>query len=172
MKLFRKIARLFFATSVGLAIGTSITISAYTKSYKPYKWSSSPIIANCYGPDFYEDRIKSAVRYWNDNDEEAAFIIVDPPESVCRHEYLDGFIILKKAPRGYLSDETLAKTKTKIKTLKLKAAVIYFNPGTQNLSYVVEHELGHAFGYKHIDKPGHIMHSNYDYMGPKFWIPK
>ena len=157
---------------VGLAIGTSITIGFYAKSFKPYKWSSAPIIANCYGSDFYEDRIKSGLAYWESHGEEAAFIIVDPPASVCDHEFLDGFIILKKAPRNYLSDGTLAKTKTKITALKLRAAVIYFNPGTQNLSYIVEHELGHAFGYKHIDKPGHIMHSNYDYMGPKFWIPK
>ncbi len=82
MKLFRKIAKLIFVLSLGLAIGTCITISFYSKSFKPYKWSSSPIIVNCYGSDFYEDRLKSAVKYWRDKGENISFTVIDPPESV------------------------------------------------------------------------------------------
>ena len=38
-----------------------------------------------------------------------------------------------------------------------------------NLPKLLEHELGHAFGYKHLDIDGHIMNSNYDYSGYDFW---
>jgi len=171
VKLFKKIARLLFGISLGLAIGTSITIIFYVKSYQPYKWKSPPIVANCYGEDFYEMRLQTATKYWRDKDEHISFIIIDPPKSVCDKEFLDGFIIIKKAPPGSLGDGTLARTNTKIKYLELRAAVIYFEPGTQNLTFIVEHEIGHALGWKHINAIGHIMNPTYEYMGEKFWIP-
>ena len=39
----------------------------------------------------------------------------------------------------------------------------------KNLDLLLEHELGHAFGYGHYDVKGHIMHSLYEQMGPMFW---
>ena len=171
MKLFKKIARLFFGVTVGLALGTCVTITFYSKSYQPYKWKSSPIIANCYGDDFYELKLQTAVKYWRDKGEDIAFIVIDPPESVCSKDYIDGFIIIKKAPKGSLGEGTLARTHTKIEYLELRSALIHFEPGTQNLTFIVEHELGHALGWKHINEIGHIMNPTYELMGGKFWIP-
>ena len=33
------------------------------------------------------------------------------------------------------------------------------------------HELGHAFGYTHVELEGHIMHPSFNMMSGKFWIP-
>ena len=55
--------------------------------------------------------------------------------------------------------------------LKITSAVIWFEPGTYNLSWIVEHEIGHAFGYKHVEEVGNIMHPMIERMGGKYWKP-
>jgi len=170
MKLTRKIIRLFFATMVGLAIGTCFSFTWYAKSYKPYSWSTPPILANCYGKDLPEAKLQSAVDFWIEYGNHIAFILQDPPDSVCKHDFLNGFIILKKAPMNSLN--ALARTETKYTYLKITSVVIYFEPGTYNLQWLTEHEIGHAFGYKHIDEIGNVMHPFVEFQGGKYWIPK
>ena len=49
--------------------------------------------------------------------------------------------------------------------------IIYLNPGTFNIQYLTEHEFGHAFGYKHIEEDGNIMHPFIEKQGSKYWVP-
>lgn len=168
---FKNLLKLLTSMVTGLTIGMCTSYTHYSNSYRPYKWSSSPIIANCYGEDISESKIQSAVDFWQDYGNEVAFILMDPPGSVCNHDFLDGFIIIKKAPRGKLAASTLARTETKISMLRIKAAVIYFKPGTYNLAWLTQHELGHALGYKHVEEPGNVMHPIVEFQGGKYWIP-
>ena len=171
MKIVRRIVRLFFAAMVGLALGTCLSLTQYTTSYKPYVWNSPPILVNCYGPELTESKMQSAVDFWSEYGDEVAFILQDPPESVCKHNFVDGFIILKKVPADSLNNGVLAQTKTKYQFLKIRAATIYFEPGTYRIEWLTEHELGHAFGYKHIDELGHIMNPFIEFQDGKYWIP-
>ena len=109
------------------------------------------------------------MEYWSAKGHEVAFIEHKPIRELCKNDHLDGFIMLKK--RTFHDGGTLALTKRKVMLGKIRAATIYFNPGSYRLDHVIEHELGHAFGYTHLPEPGHIMHPDYDKMGPGFWVP-
>ena len=65
----------------------------------------------------------------------------------------------------------MANTRRMTSNLIIKAVEIRYKPGSQNLTLINEHELGHAFGYAHVEIEGHVMHPIFDKMGPKFWIP-
>ena len=36
---------------------------------------------------------------------------------------------------------------------------------------LLEHELGHAFGMRHVEKQGHMMHPIHEQGGENFYIP-
>ena len=144
-----------------------------SKNYKPYTWSlrNDPIILNCYGKDISKSKIQSAVNFWKNYGDEISFIHMKPSKDICNKKFINGFIILKKAKRGQLSNSVLAATQKKIENKRIKSAVIFFNPGTYNIEWLTEHEFGHAFGYKHVNKKGNIMHPNIENQGGRFWIP-
>ena len=165
------------ATSVAFVLGLSIGITGkmvYESSVlKPWAWDQGvgPIIINCYGDDFPELHLVRAIDYWVVRGESVGFYEMNPPAQVCENDHLDGFIILRKAPRGKLSESTIAATTRRTQVFKMKSAVIWFRPGSYNLDLIIEHELGHAFGYGHLEEEGHIMHPSYNKMGSKFWVP-
>ena len=112
-----------------------------------------------------------AIDYWTLRGHEIGFYEHSPPASICDHEYVEGFIILRKEKRFWMESGVLANTRRWTRLGKVRAAVITYKGGSQNLSLINEHELGHALGYVHVKEEGHIMHPTYGKMGPKFWIP-
>ena len=99
-------------------------------------------------------------------------LLYSPPDSICDTEdYIEGFIILRKGKRFDHDSGVLAHTKRWTSLTTLKGAVITYRPGTQNLMWINEHELGHALGYSHIEEDGHIMHPLFHKMSGKWWIP-
>lgn len=157
---------------VGFCIGFGIKLVYEASTFKPYKWDRSPIIANCYGDDFSEAQMIRAIHFWTIREHQIGFYEHNPPESICEsEEMIYGFIILRKAGRFELDSQTLASTKRMTSGFIIKAVEIRFKPGSHNLTLINEHELGHAFGYAHVNIEGHVMHPIFDRMGPKFWIP-
>tara|TARA_B100000287_G_scaffold170228_1_gene160580 strand:- start:255 stop:779 length:525 start_codon:yes stop_codon:yes gene_type:complete len=172
--LLKKLSR-FVALSVsliaGFAIGTVVIVDYEKSTFKPWGWAKGddPIILNCYGGDFNELYLNDPVQFWAEKDYNIAFIQQDPPPELCKKDFVDGFILLKK--RSYNDGSTIAVTERRVVLGRIRAATIYFNPGSYRLDHVIEHELGHAFGFTHMPEEGHIMHPNYDKMGPGFWVP-
>ena len=153
---------------VGFLAGT-VAVDKYERSvFQPWQWKDPPIIANCYGGDFNELYLVKGVDYWTIKGYHFSFIEQNPPDIVCNEDFLDGFIILKKRT---LHHGTLALTKRRVRNFQIQSAVIYFNPGAYRLDNVIEHELGHALGFGHVEIDGHIMHPQFNKMTPKFWIP-
>ena len=169
-KILIKLVKLVIAFCLGLFLGASLLLYYESSSHKPWSWQDPPIIANCYGEEFTHLYIVRGVDFWVLRNQQIGFILEDPPESVCKHDFLDGFILLKK---GTMSDDsTLAYTKRKVLFGEIRASTIYFGPGSFKLDLIVEHELGHAFGFNHVVREGHIMHPQYEKMGKKFWVPE
>lgn len=156
----------------GLILGTGIKITYESSTFKPYDWFDyTPIIANCYGEDFSEAQMQRAIDYWDARGHKVGFYEHNPPESICESdEDIWGFIILRKQRFGW-GDGTLAMTTRVTTGFTIRSATISYKAGSQNLSLINEHELGHAFGYNHLNIEGHIMHPNYFRMGSGFWIP-
>ena len=158
--------------AIGFFIGIGIKFLYESRTFKPYEWDRPPIIANCYGDDFSEAQMVRAIHYWTIRGHHIGFYEHNPPQSICdSKEMIHGFIILRKARRFEMDVTTLANTKRMTSVFIIKAVEIRYRPGSQNLTLINEHELGHAFGYAHVEIEGHVMHPIFDKMGPKFWIP-
>ncbi len=163
---------LFFSFAAGFIVGKYGIAYYESSAFKPWSWFHPPAIVNCYGNDLELVYMARGADYWIANGEEISFVEATYIENVCKHDHIDGFILLKKAKRGQLSDGTLAITERKASIVRgMVSATIYFQPGAFKIDYIVEHELGHAFGYTHVDIEGHIMHPNFNMMSEKFWMP-
>ena len=172
MSKLKKNILVFAALLIGFCAGTVGKISYELLSDRPYIWNSPPIIINCYGAEFSEVQLVKAIDFWTIHGEEIGFYEINPPKSVCEGDLpLQGFIVLRKAKPWQLETETLASTKRRTSANRMLSAEIWFSPGTYRLDYLIEHELGHALGFNHVEIEGHIMHPLYPKIGPKFWIP-
>ena len=80
-------------------------------------------------------------------------------------------IIKVKSYNKFLNPETLAITQRYTNFYRIDSADIMMRVGSQNLDLLLEHEIGHALGYGHVDSPNHIMNPKYEKIGEKFWIP-
>ena len=171
LKLFSRIVVLATSLMVGFAVGTAAVFDYERSSFRPWAWpdNDDPVILNCYGEDFNELYLTSPIDYWVSKGHKIAFVEQTPHKELCKNDMIDGFIVIKK--RTFYDGGTLALTKRKVILGKIRAATIYFNPGAYRLDNVIEHELGHAFGYTHIEVPGHIMHPDHGKMGRLFWMP-
>jgi len=167
----RKIYILFFIFILGFILGGFIKFIYEANTFKPYIWESPPVIINCYGEDFSKSQMIRAIDFWIIKGEDIAFYEHDPPSYTCDKEYINGFIILRKGRRFNHETSVLAVTSRWTSFTTVLSAVITYRPGTQNLQWINEHELGHALGYTHVEEDGHIMHPLFDKMQGKFWIP-
>ena len=158
---------------IGFTFGITFKILYESSSYKPYEWPAEkpPIIVNCYGKDFSKLQMVRAIDYWTLRGHRIGFYEHSPPEEVCKSEWIEGFIILRKSKKLDHNGKTLANTRRYTSFTTIKGAVINYRPGSFNLNLINEHELGHALGYSHVEIEGHVMHPHFDKMGRDFWIP-
>jgi hypothetical protein len=167
----KKVRWLIASLILGFLIGLTIKNVYSLTARQPYSWNSPPIVINCADNDIKEETIARAINYWKEKGEEIYFYEYKPIDSICAQpDLVDGFIIIKTAvPKEIKDDAILASTKRSSNLTSIQSAIISFKPGTHNFDLLLEHELGHAFGYTHRKIPGHIMHPYYDMMGTKFW---
>lgn len=169
MSSMSKAWRLLAALLVGFVIGVTIKITWELTAKQPCKWNNPPIIINCTGKDLSEKTIIKAVKYWAKHGEEILFYEYSPVDFVCKNDsFVDGFIIIKTDVENTIKEGVLATTSRQSRLGTIKSAIILFKPGTHNYLLLLEHELGHAFGYSHKNRLGHIMNPYYDLMGPRF----
>ena len=160
---------LFVCLVIGFLLGLGIKYQYESTTFKPYSWGKPPAIVNCYGSKFNKEQMERAIEYWESRNYPVGFYEHDPPKSVCKNRWLDGFIILRESYS--LPHSTIASTKRISKYFEMKGAVIYYQPGAYNIYLINEHELGHALGFAHVDIPNHIMNPLYHNMGKDFFVP-
>ena len=170
---WRQCLILTFSLLIGFSAGIGIKFVWENTAFQPYSWVSDqgPIILNCYGDEFSEVQMLRAVDFWVLRGHKFGFYEHNPPDEVCDIPNLEGMIILRKGNPYKMKDNVLAYTTRRTSFGQMVSATITYRPGSQNLMYINEHELGHALGYAHHDEVGHIMHSLYDKMSGSFWVP-
>lgn len=162
--------RLTAALIVGFLLGLTFKNIYDLTARQPCQWKYPPIVLNCSGSEIEESTIKRAIEFWADKGEEIYFYEYNRLGSICKDvDLISGFIVLKTQEGEDLESGVLASTKRSSRLGIIQSATIVFKPGTHNFILLLEHELGHAFGYSHRKIPGHIMHPYYDLMGRKFW---
>ena len=153
---------------IGFIIGYFIKIHYEKYFLKSYTWHTIPIVINCYGDDLPKEKVERAIKYWADKGEKIGFYQETASDEICKHDFIRGFIIFKKK-KDFKEFSTLANTKRKINTFKIDSVLIQLRPKSYNLDLLLEHELGHALGYSHIDKYGHIMNPVYEKHRKRFF---
>lgn len=163
--------RLALILVMGFILGLSGKFIYFQTARQPQSWGENrPIIVNCIGSDIKEETIVNAIKYWSGNGELVPLYIYEQYDSICKNnQQFEGMIVLRIAEVDYLDPTVLALTKTTAKMNVIVSSEIYFRKDTYNFSLLLEHELGHAFGYRHKNIPGHVMNPYYDLMGSKFW---
>ena len=139
-------------------------------SSQPVSWKTRPILVNCAGDLISEERIIEALGYWSKHGEEVYFYEYNPLADICllENKNIDGFIIITgEDSSNKIEDPALATTKRISRLVMIKSACIVFKKENFNLPLLLEHELGHAFGYTHKKRIGNIMHPYYDMMGKR-----
>ena len=135
------------------------------------EWKEEPVVLICSNSKMPENRLEIAVKYWEKFQHKVAFYHKESSEkkaSTCDQDFVDGFILIK---HGKTTGKTIAYTRRKILSGKILAAVIVIPNDEVFLENLLEHEMGHAFGFSHFEKPGHIMHPTLSFAGKNFWIP-
>ena len=86
---------------VGFSIGNIIIQEYDANTFHPWTWKQPPVVVNCYGEDLDELHIVQAVHYWIMLGEKFAFNEQNPSDKVCSHDYIHGFILIKKKDLHY-----------------------------------------------------------------------
>jgi hypothetical protein len=163
--------KIFLAVLAGIFLGSAAGFGIFyhneLKNFRAAYWEYPPIVVDCTFGALDEKRLNSAIDFWRDHDHYILFVELNPTNSMCNHDQLHGFIIIKNATLTY---NVLGVT-SRYTNMKghINSALIEVNAGDANLERLLEHELGHAFGYRHLNIDNHIMHSDYDASGWEFW---
>ena len=163
--------KLFLAIFAGIVIGASAGLGVFyhheLTNFRVASWKYPPIVVDCTFGTLDIERINESIAYWDNLNHKVGFVELNPSSKVCMNDQIHGFIIIKNAN---LKWPIMGKTYRQGSHIgRVDSALIQLSIGNANLPKLLEHELGHAFGYKHLDIDGHIMNSNYDYSGYDFW---
>jgi len=154
---------------VGFSLGMFFKITWEESKFIIAEWDEDPILIICPDSDLSDYRIGLAVEWWGIRGYDIAYVHRDRNNKICSNTWSDGMILVRS--EGELLPDTLAITSRLAVLNKMKAAQIILPNESKNTHRLLEHELGHAFGMRHVKKVGHMMHPIHNLGGEKFWIP-
>lgn len=153
-----------------IALNYKLThIQEIRKAAPRYEWQKPPVIIMCY-KGFQKGQLYRAIKYWENNGEQIGPVIIDPPKTLCDVKRIAGAITIRKAPESLLKGNAVAIAQRHFKFSEhIHSAVVHFSERSLGLDLVVEHEIGHALGFNHVEIKGNVMHPQWEHMGPKFF---
>jgi len=136
---------------------------ALGKPYSTGKWKMPPLIKICKELNISQTRIQIAIAYWKNSGYDFHDIIFDYDSIECLGDYYRSDIIITTVDQS-IEENHLASTRTSvnIKTGYILKAKIFIREKDINRPRVLEHELGHALGWKHYPQYLHIMHPEWE----------
>ena len=131
-------------------------------------WKEPPMVKVCKELNISYTRVQIAIAYWRNSGYKFHDIWYNYDSPECFGvDYGSGIIIT--GGNQALSEDLLAVTRTSVRTTTgyIIKAKIFIRQKHVNRPRVLEHELGHALGWKHYPQNMHIMHPDYDEGGHK-----
>tara|TARA_B100001094_G_scaffold326112_1_gene381649 strand:- start:4416 stop:4937 length:522 start_codon:yes stop_codon:yes gene_type:complete len=146
-----------------LIFAVSMHISEYTELAKnrTHEWKMNPGVTVCGTSGVGASRAQRAIKYWEKLGYRFDYVRMDHTISCSEPRY--GEIIITLPDQNFKFEDHLASTRVTIsnKTKEIVKAKILIFPKSANKERVLEHEIGHALGWPHINQPYHIMNSNW-----------
>tara|TARA_Y100000296_G_C5155210_1_gene248641 strand:+ start:1001 stop:1537 length:537 start_codon:yes stop_codon:yes gene_type:complete len=149
-------------------IADTYEVFALGKPKRTGTWKLAPLVKVCKELDISQTRVQIAIAYWRNSGYEFHDILYNYDSPECYGmDYGSGIIIT--GGNQALPEDFLAVTRTSVRTTTgyIIRAKIFIRQKHVNRPRVLEHELGHALGWKHYPQTMHIMHPDYDKGGHK-----
>ena len=155
---------------LGFGLGVYIKIAWEESKFIVAEWDSDPIVVVCPDSKVTKHRVYSAIEWWAIRGYNVEYVHWDTENKVCSQgTWAEGIVFIRA--EGELLPDTYAITSRLTILNRMISAVITLPNEQMYRPRLLEHELGHAFGMRHVEKVGHIMHPIHESGGEKFWIP-
>jgi len=133
-------------------------------------WNDPPDIRVCKSARVTKTRVEAAVRFWERLGYSFGEIIMDQSTGICTPRM---FEILFRLPqqsdfqRKDLSSHLACTLTHRMQSNSeiVKAEIFFIAITDSNRPLMMEHEIGHALGWQHVNSSYHIMHPEYNMTG-------
>lgn len=130
-------------------------------------WNQAPTVRLCTESGVRESRVRRALGVWERMGYQFGPVVVDDGSLICRHGGITGEIIIilpnHGAPIG--KNIALARTMKDTDTGEILRAQIFITPHGGEKLLVLEHEIGHALGWRHHMERYHLMNPSWPQIG-------
>ncbi len=130
-------------------------------------WLESPTIYVCKGTPIKESRVRRAISYWKRLGYSVNGPIMQSEIPACyTGNYKPGAIVIDIPGQSFdLKYSAMTRAYRQKKTREIVGARIEIQASWCSKERVLEHEMGHAFGWGHIRRQYHIMHPEHEHGG-------
>ena len=120
-------------------------------------WQAPPVIRICSSNPQTWTRVDKALDFWRKMGHVFGTVVYADMSDWCLGNQSIFAIVIKEG--DFFDPATRGKTTTRYTGSLMYAAEIVIKYGHINSDLMIlEHEIGHALGYKHIPSVGHLMH--------------
>lgn len=161
---------ILFCFLVGFGIGFYFKSLFYKNNFVVGQWDEPPMIVVCPSSSIDRHRVSLAIEWWRKKGHTIKGFHYDEQDIICSvGRFVNGIIFIRD--KKEIESQIYAETyKFNIGT-NILSAEINMPDKNRFLARLLEHELGHALGYSHVEIQGHIMHPFLELTGNSFWIP-
>ena len=168
--LTKKIVSLIFAVSIGFLVGTYFKVYWEQSRFIIAEWEEPPLVVVCPDSSVTKYRVHRAIEWWGIMNYRVSGVHWDVNNKMCsKRTFARNTIFIRG--EGEMPIDTYAVTYKMTIASKMVSAQIILPNENKHMPRLLEHEFGHAFGMRHVDKIGHMMHPIHEHGGELFWIP-
>ena len=126
-------------------------------------WKAPPIVRVCSKNPAYWRRVDRAIEFWKSLGHEFASVSYGDSTQWCMGTTMITSIVIQE--EIFFDPRTFGQTMTMTLGNSIIGSRVKVKSGHFVDPYILEHEIGHALGYKHIKCRGHLMNSHTDQLG-------